>query len=103
MLRVELGDWAALQRWAAPIRTTVFVDEQKVPAEMEIDDWDPQCLHAVAFDGEGNASGHRAAAAGRPHRSHGRAEVSARSRRRQCTAHGLDGCGARRVASAKPC
>lgn len=57
MLRVELGDWEALQRWAAPIRTTVFVDEQKVPEEMEIDDWDPQCLHAVAFDGEGNAQG----------------------------------------------
>ena len=57
MLRVELGDWAALQHWAAPIRTTVFVDEQKVPVEMEIDDWDPQCLHAVAFDSEGNAQG----------------------------------------------
>jgi len=57
MPRVELGDWAALQRWAIPIRTTVFVEEQKVPAEMEIDDWDPQCVHAVAFDGEGTAQG----------------------------------------------
>jgi len=57
MPRVELGDWPALQRWAIPIRTTVFVEEQKVPAEMEIDDWDPQCVHAVAFDGEGTAQG----------------------------------------------
>jgi predicted GNAT family N-acyltransferase len=57
MLRVELGDWDALQRWAAPIRTTVFVEEQNVPAEMEIDDWDPQCVHAVAFDSEGMALG----------------------------------------------
>jgi predicted GNAT family N-acyltransferase len=57
MPRVELGDWTALQRWAIPIRTTVFVEEQKVPAEMEIDDWDPQCVHAVAFDDEGTAQG----------------------------------------------
>jgi predicted GNAT family N-acyltransferase len=57
MPRVELGDWAALQRWAIPIRTTVFVEEQKVPAEMEIDDWDPQCVHALAFDDEGTAQG----------------------------------------------
>lgn len=57
MLRLELGDWATLERWAAPIRTTVFVEEQLVPAEMEIDEWDPQCVHAVAFDGEGGALG----------------------------------------------
>jgi predicted GNAT family N-acyltransferase len=57
MLRVELGDWDALRHWAAPIRTTVFVEEQKVPAEMEIDDWDPQCVHAVAFDSAGQAVG----------------------------------------------
>jgi predicted GNAT family N-acyltransferase len=57
MLRVELGNWESLRRWAAPIRTTVFVEEQNVPAEMEIDDWDPQCVHAVAFDGAGQAVG----------------------------------------------
>jgi predicted GNAT family N-acyltransferase len=50
MLRVELGDWDHLSTWAAPIRQTVFVEEQKVPVEMEIDAWDPQSVHAVAFD-----------------------------------------------------
>jgi predicted GNAT family N-acyltransferase len=46
-----------MRRWAEPIRATVFVDEQKVPAELELDAWDPQCLHAVAFDGAGHALG----------------------------------------------
>lgn len=57
MPRVELGDWNRMRQWSEPIRTTVFVEEQKVPAEMEIDDWDPQCLHAVAFDETGGAVG----------------------------------------------
>ncbi len=35
----------------------VFVEEQNVPAEMEIDDWDPKSVHAVAFDGDGHALG----------------------------------------------
>lgn len=52
VLRVQCGDWERLRRWAEPIRTTVFVDEQKVPAELEVDAHDPLCLHAVAFDGE---------------------------------------------------
>ncbi len=77
MLRIEVGDWEALQRWAAPIRGTVFVEEQNVPAEMEIDDWDPKSVHAVAFDGDGHGAGDRAPAARRPHRPHG----GARSRR----------------------
>lgn len=50
MLRVELGGWDDLRTWAGPIRYAVFVDEQKVPPDMEIDAWDPQSVHAVAFD-----------------------------------------------------
>ena len=57
MLRVELANWDAMRSWAAPIRFAVFVEEQKVPADMEIDDWDPQCVHAVAFDAQSNALG----------------------------------------------
>ena len=49
MLRVELGDWNAMRQWAVPIRCAVFVDEQKVPSEMELDDWDAMSVHAVAF------------------------------------------------------
>ena len=57
MLRVELGGWDEMRGWATPIRTTVFVDEQRVPAEMELDEWDPRSVHAVAFDAGGTAVG----------------------------------------------
>jgi len=57
MLRIELGDWERMRPWAAPIRFAVFVDEQKVPADMEVDSWDPQSVHAVAFDARGSAVG----------------------------------------------
>jgi predicted GNAT family N-acyltransferase len=57
MLRVELGDWETMRPWAAPIRFAVFVDEQKVPVDLEVDDWDPQCVHAVAFDAHDSAIG----------------------------------------------
>jgi len=50
MLRIELGDWKAMRKWAEPIRLAVFVNEQKVPPEMELDAWDPGSVHAVAFD-----------------------------------------------------
>jgi predicted GNAT family N-acyltransferase len=33
------------------IRFTVFVDEQRVPAEIEMDDRDDRCVHVLAFDG----------------------------------------------------
>ena len=53
--RVELGDWLSLQAMAAPIRLEVFVHEQKVPLEEEIDSLDVACVHAVAFDAQGQA------------------------------------------------
>ena len=43
--------WDKARAHAAPVRLVVFVDEQRVPAELEMDDADPHCLHAVAFDG----------------------------------------------------
>ncbi|MCE2970721.1 MAG: GNAT family N-acetyltransferase [Burkholderiales bacterium] len=55
--RVQLGPWAELQAEAAPIRFAVFVNEQKVPAEIEIDEWDEPSLHAVARDAQGRAVG----------------------------------------------
>lgn len=63
-LRITLGDWATQKSEAQAIRYTVFVLEQKVPLEMEWDEMDPQCVHAVAFvpDGEG---GERAVGTGR--------------------------------------
>lgn len=57
MARIELGDWGSMRRWAEPIRFQVFVEEQSVPRELELDDWDARCVHAVAFDEAGIAIG----------------------------------------------
>ena len=51
MWRIELMQWESARVHAAPIRMLVFVDEQRVPAELEMDEHDAQCVHAVAFDG----------------------------------------------------
>ena len=50
MLDVRVGDWATLGSPAQAIRTEVFVNEQKVPAEMEWDEEDAHCVHAVAYN-----------------------------------------------------
>ena len=47
---IRLGDWATLAQDASFIRFEVFVDEQKVPAEIELDEMDAVCLHAVAYE-----------------------------------------------------
>lgn len=52
---IKLGDWTTLQKEAQAIRYTVFVVEQKIPADLEWDAMDAQCLHAVAYD-ENNQS-----------------------------------------------
>lgn len=44
--------WEQARPHAAPIRFTVFVEEQMVPAEIELDEHDASSVHAVAFDGE---------------------------------------------------
>ena len=51
MLRIELLPWEAARAHAAPIRFAVFVEEQGVPHEIELDDMDERCEHAVAFEG----------------------------------------------------
>jgi YbgC/YbaW family acyl-CoA thioester hydrolase len=50
MVEVRLGDWATLGRDAGAIRCEVFVEEQRIPAEMEWDAADAECLHAVAYN-----------------------------------------------------
>ncbi len=54
---IKLGDWNTLQSDAQPIRHAVFVIEQKVPADLEWDIRDAQCLHAVAYDDDGKPIG----------------------------------------------
>ena len=48
MVRVELGTWAALGASASKVRTEVFVDEQRIPIEMEWDEADETAVHALA-------------------------------------------------------
>jgi predicted GNAT family N-acyltransferase len=56
-IRIELGDWPAQREAASRIRFDVFVEEQKVPAEIELDDWDAKSLHALAYDAAGTVVG----------------------------------------------
>ena len=52
-MRVERAsfesDYAAIRR----VRFTVFVDEQRVPEDIELDERDPLCLHILAYDDGG--------------------------------------------------
>jgi predicted GNAT family N-acyltransferase len=56
MLRIELMDWAAARAEASRIRLAVFVEEQRVPPEIEMDDRDAVCVHALAY-AQGRAVG----------------------------------------------
>lgn len=51
--QIRFGDWNALGGDAKTIRCEVFVQEQNVPAELELDEMDAACLHAVAYDAAG--------------------------------------------------
>lgn len=50
MTKVTLGSWSDLKDPARALRSAVFVDEQKIPAELEWDDADETAVHAVAFN-----------------------------------------------------
>ncbi len=50
MVELLIGPWAELQALASPLRTEVFVHEQKVPAAMEWDNDDAMALHAVVLN-----------------------------------------------------
>ena len=56
MLEIRLLDWSAAQAEAKRIRFRVFVEEQSVPAELEMDDYDAESLHALAY-ADGRAIG----------------------------------------------
>jgi len=51
MLRIELLDWDRAREEAAAIRFAVFVEEQGVPAEIEMDEADALSVHALAYHG----------------------------------------------------
>jgi predicted GNAT family N-acyltransferase len=55
--RITLGEWTVQQKDAQAIRYEVFVIEQQVPVELEWDEMDALCLHAVVYGEQGQAIG----------------------------------------------
>ncbi len=55
--RVAVGSWADLGAEAGRIRLEVFVQEQQVPLNEELDPMDGQCVHAIAYAADGQAVG----------------------------------------------
>jgi len=49
MIAIETQSWLIARDAAYAIRHAVFVEEQGIPAELEIDDYDPIAEHALAF------------------------------------------------------
>jgi len=56
-IHLTVDIWAAQKTDARAVRFDVFVIEQKIPVELEWDDMDEHCLHAVAYDATGHAIG----------------------------------------------
>lgn len=57
MIQVEIVDWFERRSDLVSVRTIVFVEEQKVPLEMECDEWDSISTHWLATDEEGKPIG----------------------------------------------
>ena len=55
--RVEPADWVTDYDALRAVRDPVFIDEQKVPIEDEIDAFDPRSRHVIARDGENHPIG----------------------------------------------
>jgi predicted GNAT family N-acyltransferase len=56
-ISIRIVPWPEARQDAMSVREAVFVVEQGVPAEIELDEWDPQCDHALAFEPGGRAVG----------------------------------------------
>ncbi len=55
--RVRKAKWPEDLAALRSIREPVFVEEQKVPLELEWDDDDPVCIHVIAEDADGRPIG----------------------------------------------
>jgi predicted GNAT family N-acyltransferase len=51
-MQTETKTWEEARDEAGPIRFAVFVDEQRVPAEIELDEHDAASLHVIARSGQ---------------------------------------------------
>ena len=50
---VRLTDWVADAPALRQVRRTVFIDEQRIPENLEWDEVDARCVHALAEDAHG--------------------------------------------------
>ena len=57
-LNLEIVDWGAAQARVMPLRMQVFVVEQGVPAELELDAFDALSRHALALNAGGKVEVH---------------------------------------------
>lgn len=56
-ISIRILPWIEGRAAASAIREAVFIAEQGVPPEIELDEWDERCDHALAFDARGRAVG----------------------------------------------
>lgn len=98
-VKVNVTGWDAAMPFARSIRYAVFVIEQGVPVDLEWDEHDPVCDHAIAFDAGGDAI-----ATGRllPDGHIGRMAVLASARGQGVGSAVLDALVARAVARGMP-
>jgi predicted GNAT family N-acyltransferase len=54
---IRIVDWREAQPLVVPLRTAVFVLEQQVPMELELDDFDAVSRHAIATAIDGTVVG----------------------------------------------
>jgi predicted GNAT family N-acyltransferase len=54
---ISILAWEKALPLARPVREEVFIEEQRVPIELEWDEWDERSDHAVARDMSGRAIG----------------------------------------------
>ena len=54
---VRVANWKDDGLALRTIRETVFIGEQRIPVELEWDEFDPNCLHLLAIDLAGNPIG----------------------------------------------
>lgn len=57
LFQVRMAHWPADLQALRIVRETVFIDEQKVPVELEWDDLDNRAIHVLAEDNEGQPIG----------------------------------------------
>lgn len=57
MVRIELVSWNEARAEASRIRFTVFVEEQRVPKQIELDEHDAVSVHALARSDDGRMVG----------------------------------------------